>query len=349
MAIKKVLQENNIDVMPVNTYRTTYKDGENKTLEDDINSIRNDIDYIKNNGVPSVGNDSPNAIIPLFIKTIPEGKNQAIHPSVKYFKDRLFNYKFWMAYTPYPNTDATHENPSITVSQNGMNWIDAPGISNPLDKPSLIIGEGLNYFSDTHFVYNSDLRRLEIWYRGVTTGTKEIIYRKWSTNGTTWSEREELMRSEGGDTNLVCPTVVYENGVYNIWVQQDRARIRYFTSADGTNWNFVANTNINTWHFDILKTSKGYEFVGTNGVYAISQDKINFTGQKVVMPNGNRFSWDKGGVYKPCLVDVDGIYYYYYSTQANTGLSVSIDNSIDTLKGLGLESLYWYRDFIKIN
>src|SRR5690625_4256142 len=62
-----------------------------------------------------------NAPLPIPINTY-DGSGQATHPDVLYFENGWGGYKYWMAYTPYPFSDDSLENTSITYSNDGVNW-----------------------------------------------------------------------------------------------------------------------------------------------------------------------------------------------------------------------------------
>src|SRR5574344_906898 len=66
--------------------------------------------------------------------TIPtyDKSNETTHPKVLYFENGFNGYKYWMVSTPYPGNDAYLENPSIVVSNDGVNFIEPPGIKNPV-------------------------------------------------------------------------------------------------------------------------------------------------------------------------------------------------------------------------
>ena len=58
-----------------------------------------------------------------------DGSGQAVHPDVYYNANGWNGYRYWMAMTPYPNGNAAYENPSIVVSNDNLNWIVPPGLS----------------------------------------------------------------------------------------------------------------------------------------------------------------------------------------------------------------------------
>ncbi|MCW8312124.1 hypothetical protein K7A41_12890 [Sphingobacterium sp. InxBP1] len=60
------------------------------------------------------------------------------HPDVLYFPNTFNGYKYWMVFTPYFGTVGTtqnskkFENPTIVVSNNGIEWINPQGLTNPI-------------------------------------------------------------------------------------------------------------------------------------------------------------------------------------------------------------------------
>ena len=56
-----------------------------------------------------------------------DGAGQCNHPSVidflsEYQLPEWNGYRYWMAMTPYPNSDATKECPNLVASHDGINW-----------------------------------------------------------------------------------------------------------------------------------------------------------------------------------------------------------------------------------
>src|SRR5699024_7190098 len=77
------------------------------TKENWINEDLNNLNNIKK--------DKVNADTPIYIPTY-DNELQAIHPKVLYFPNSWNGYKYWMAFTPYTNSDIKTENPSIVAS-----------------------------------------------------------------------------------------------------------------------------------------------------------------------------------------------------------------------------------------
>lgn len=271
-----------------------------------------------------------NAAFPLMMKSY-MGNNMNVHPSVKYFPNGLFGHRFWMAYTPYPLKNTYRENPCIAFSEDGYDWTNIA--ANPLDTPH---GSSSNYNSDTHLVYNPNTGKLECWYRFAdVVNTQEIIYRKTSSDGLTWSEREELNRSENGLIKTLSPAVIYDsdNSKYQIWVVNDKEkRIDYYESTTGDNWVFIKSLTLSyqfdsktydVWHIDVELINGDYVILamsrehGTTGYdYAHlfitqSADNDTYTTPQVVI-KGREDAWDSS-IYRACLVEVDNQYRIYYS------------------------------------
>lgn len=266
--------------------------------------------------------ETANAPEKLDIVTHASGGNQPIHPKVLYFQDGFGGHKFWMAYTPYPNGADLEENPCIAYSDDMVTWLTPNGVTNPLDVPA---DTGDNYLSDTHLVYNDDTKMLEIWYRGASSA--ETIYRRRSADGVTWGEREIMFRGSRGLTSYLSPVIIYEDGIYKIWAGSGNPSgyLKYYESADGTNWELKATTNLNGWHFDVIHTEEGYEaFIsdtqpGASVSYSKSADGITWDDKIQLLSAGASGKWDASRLYRTCAVKINGVYYVYYTGVAADG------------------------------
>lgn len=293
-----------------------------------------------------------NAPSPLTIPTPYTGadENQLCHPKVLFLKNKFGGHYFWMAFTPYPYSTDAKENPCIVCSDDLINWNVPTGLTNPIvPKPST------GYNSDTHLVYREDLRRLECWWRRYEgDATTETILRKTTTDGVNWSEAEQLYQigsAESGFANLLCPVAIYDYKAqkYRIWASDDSV-IRYFESANGINWQYIATTNLTGWHFDIIETDLGYEafihdsITATTLSYSVSTDCVNWTAKTVILTATTNNGWDGGYLYRSSAIKNNGIYYLFYTgvTSASSyaqriwrlGLSISQEaNNINSLKG----------------
>ena len=276
-----------------------------------------------------------NPLHALDIKTFSEGKNQPTHPSVKYFESGFGGYKYWMAYTPFPNNNNEAENPCITYSNDGYTWLES-GINNPIELMPTENGAKVGYNSDTHLVYANG--RLECWwrthYQSGSNANHEVIYRKISANGKDWGEKEELFRvQDPAAGSALSPTILYEEGKYKIWICHKQQVLKYYESQNGDNWQFIRDINVDNddnteykiWHFDIIHTEKGYEFVGCYHplnnyndnkyiYYASSTDNITYSERKLILSTSYSGQFDGAEVYRPSIC-YDGSYKLYYGAK----------------------------------
>jgi len=112
-----VTKKNDVNINEIGTYEIKYK------------SKYNNIEKLLVRKVNVIEKESVNKWI-----SIPsyEGSGEVTHPKVLYFENGYNGYKYWMVNTPYPKNDAYYENPSIVVSNNGIDWIQPKGIKNPV-------------------------------------------------------------------------------------------------------------------------------------------------------------------------------------------------------------------------
>lgn len=95
-----------------------------------------------------------------------------VHPSCQFFPRGWNGWRYWMAFTPYPNANSDYENPSIAVSNDGEEWVLPLGLTNPLvGKPAV------GYNADTHLAMSPDGGTMYPMQRFVTSGTS--IYSGW--------------------------------------------------------------------------------------------------------------------------------------------------------------------------
>lgn len=134
-----------------------------------------------------------------------EGSGMTTHPSVVDFQmedvpgGKFQGYRYWMCHTPYPNAEVIYENPSIVASNNGWDWHDPYGITNPV-VPEPLPGDGYN--ADGDLVWNPDEGRLElIWkWRNLQDSTDVFWRHSFSYDGVIWSEGTRIDPAPGSTT-----------------------------------------------------------------------------------------------------------------------------------------------------
>lgn len=292
-----------------------------------------------------------NAFSPIRLKNH-LGNIQNVHPKVLYIPDGFGGHEYWMAYTPYPNSNDMYENPCVAYSDDGCNWTNISG--NPIDYPN-----GNGYNSDTHLVYRADTGTLECWYRYVGPATQdpreETIYRQTTNDGVTWSAKEMLYSNVSGNyAKLLSPSVIVENNKYCMWVvngdngsvidyyeapisdvtQMAKVRTLTFTITDN-------GISVKPWHIDVIKDGNTYVMLimCRNGTsisnnacslfIATSLDNVTYSNPVKVV--GGADNWDKY-MYRSSIVKVNDIYRIYYS--ATKGGTTSIYNN--AIWGIGI-------------
>lgn len=273
-----------------------------------------------------------NALHPLDIHTY-DGSNQANHPKVLYFDIPWHGWKYWMSYTPYPNGNADYENPSIAVSNDGVNWKTPNGLKNPVIKDPADVAKG-GHYSDPHFVI--DGQTMELWYRynpanSKGTGTSHninTVLMRTSQNGIDWSYATLILSDK---SKYFSPAIIFDNGEYKLWYSDTDGKLHYRESADLKDWSDPVTVNLDfpghcIWHQDVIKTGRGYDVVFSSFkkgafskndqclYYAFSPDGINFNKPILLLaPSKGQNRLDNQMIYRSSIVKVDGQYKIYYS------------------------------------
>jgi hypothetical protein len=186
-----------------------------------------------------------------FIKNINAPNFGYCHPDVQYFPNGFNGYKYWMVFTPYFGTvgiakDARrYENPTIVVSNDGLNWSAPDGVQNPLQKtPS--VNESFSdkkeemkqgFWSDVDWTFENG--KFSLYYRAsfikatalknkgaksqnnIRKGEKNAqrtIVRQTSTDGIHWTPFEIAYTSNlphsPKDNHVISPSFIYDGKGY---------------------------------------------------------------------------------------------------------------------------------------
>ncbi|EAC2688372.1 hypothetical protein B5H05_15725, partial [Listeria monocytogenes] len=307
-----------------------------------------------------------NADIPIVIPTY-DGNNQTTHPKVLYFETPWNGYKYWMAHTPYANSNDRLENPSLCVSNDGITWAEPNGLVNPLDKP---IDTTISHMSDNDLLMRGNV--MEIWYREtIRNGGGDIIYRKTSTNGLTWSDREIVFQTGAGG-QILSPSTLYEDGKYKMWYVSN-FEIHYMESTNGIEWTTPIEVTVNyekvsenymPWHLEVIKEDGKYGLVlnaqrssvgevnSRRAVfYGKSENKAEFNVEPIIHPRPRGTgTWDDRHIYKSSLVKVNDLYRLYYSAQSDQNQwAVGVSQGKDVFNLSGVNVLSANNDLTNIN
>lgn len=344
----EVIGQLNTTIGVANTTKTeiTTKITEGETIVDnietaisngDISTVKSDIVTINSSLSESAKIfdkqiiDTRNALIPLNIVTY-DGSNQATHPSV-IATSNFANLKYWMAYTPYPNSNDDYENPCVVGSNTGIDWMKLT--VNPIDKPTDEETTAGAYMSDTDLVYSN---KLECWYRFNKAGVEQLL-RKTTTDGVTWSERE-IVFDMSGTGGTLSPSIIYTNGLYKMWYVKTNGQIYYTESTTGVlgTWSTpllvtvtYANTVFIPWHIDVVLIS-GIYYLTINGALSTdlnsrhilmseSTDGLSFTNATIILSPSSysNDTFDNSTLYRASMVKTTVGYRLYYGAMNRSG------------------------------
>lgn len=185
-----------------------------------------------------------------------DGSWESTHPSALYFADGYNGYKYWVAHTPYPNSNEAHEDPNISVSNDGINWSNPPGLTNPLDDQPGTPGP---HNSDTNLVIGPNGRMYVLW-RMVDrpNGNKNRLFWRSSNDGVNWSPKHEIINLA---TGLLSPSLVWTGTRWEMYGVEGTKLVRYTTTAEtpntSTTWDkATASTQtpvgmVRLWHAEV--------------------------------------------------------------------------------------------------
>lgn len=162
---------------------------------------------------------------------IPEPYNigQTVHPSVLHFDTPWNGYEYWMAITPYADSQNRFENPCVFGSHNGVNWEVPTGLTNPIE-PTPTSGADLNadYNADPNLFYNNDTLYMAFRQSITQSGSVDLyVYMVKSTDGVNWSAKKQVLYfnipDADPDNPYLSPSLV-KDGSGNVYM--------YYTNYD---------------------------------------------------------------------------------------------------------------------
>lgn len=274
--------------------------------------------------------DTPDGIesefIPLNIPT-PDGLPSVTHPSAVDIGTTWNGYRYWMAFTPWPN--GARELPCVVASNNLVDWVVPDGASNPISTVSQInIAAGASlysYLADTHMIFKDG--SLWLYYKAhADSPAREGLVLQKSTDGTTWSTPQFLIQHGDSVTRLISPAVAVKGATSYLFVidrytggLSEHQKLRYHTSSDGLAWTGPTTCilpeicGLGPWHLDVqfsgglfhaLITSTTSISTSANSYYFTSADALNWTGSPI--PGLNRLgSYDGNRIYRTGMIPCD--------------------------------------------
>ena len=205
-----------------------------------------------------------------------DGSGQAVHPDVAYFRDGYRGHFFYMAVTPYPLGNSAFENPSVLVSENGVDWREEVAGLNPMvpTPPS-------DHNDDPDLSWNPATQEFLLHYletrRFPFAGAFQDVKLLRSPDGVSWQLSTALHYDlVAGDPFILSPALVRKgNASFLFYVNASTApyRIEYLESPDGRTWDKkaihlpVANfpRGFTPWHVDVFGDGRGWYYMLCNG------------------------------------------------------------------------------------
>jgi len=192
--------------------------------------------------------------------------HQVVHPSAVAFAQPWHGQRFWLALTPYPNSDSHVENPSVYGSMTGDSWSVPTGLVNPVAHTSR------GYLSDPELTYDPSSDELRLYYREVVEvrhrhekpkHKADVVYLTRSIDGVNWTPAIALTNDVGHF--VVSPTVARRaDGDWKMWAvdagnagctsKSTRVILRH--SVDGVIWSVptpvaFSQPGFLPWHLDV--------------------------------------------------------------------------------------------------
>ena len=299
---KYVNVSDNIDASKIGTYEVKYNSKYNKVRK----KLTRKVNVIEKEKVDKW------ISIPSY-----EGSGEVTHPKVLYFENGYNGYKYWMVNTPYPFNDAYYENPSIVVSNNGVDWIEPKGIKNPVSGYANIIRDD-SYYSDPYILYDGN--KFELFFRKTksylngsykSNGYNYMYYIN-SNDGLKYSEPNIIMNNNSKE-QYMSMSVVKEDSIYKIWYVNYDGKIRYVESNDLIEFTEPISVNISNfdkkvWHKEIQYVDNKYVcilMIKYKLFYTESVDGINFTTPKEIDTTLDNVDSSTCHIYKTSFVITD--------------------------------------------
>jgi hypothetical protein len=198
-----------------------------------------------------------------------EGSGQAVHPDAALTPPSWGGALTELFVTPYPNGDASKENPSLFAGSLS-DWLVPSGVTNPIAHPA----DG--YLSDPDEVFNPETNELWLYYRGVTTENQIFLIK--GSGPSHWTA--PILVASAPNHSIVSPTVVRRGG--GDWLMwsvnsgvagcgSSSTTVELRRSSDGITWSDPVTTDLTApnafaWHIDVEWIPSRQEFWATYNV-----------------------------------------------------------------------------------
>jgi len=188
-----------------------------------------------------------------------------MHPDVIFFENGLDGHYFLMAFTPYPFSRNQYENPSIVVSDNGVDFYEESEEINPVVAPP-----SGGYNNDPDILYNPRTDSFFLYYNETLRPETQNIIIMTSENRIQWKRQSTVHYDlKKAQPFTLSPTCVYSDSGYYLFYVNASVRyrpIQYLISDDGLDWNmadihsveYSFPSNLMPWHIDVFGETGNY-------------------------------------------------------------------------------------------
>ena len=245
-----------------------------------------------------------------------DGSGETVHLDVIDFGPggwKGLNKRFAMVHTPYPNYNADWEDPSLLISDDGINWATPAGLTNPLYSPTGA------YNNDPDMALDPATDELVLSWRD---------YDQWriarSADGINWPAEPTALGRIAVSPAILCDS----SGVWHRWTQTHHSTAM---APEGPYGGGGTNTGlISPWHLNVAEAPGGgfhmiyHDNVAKDVKVASSADGHTWaTNPTPVLVSGTH-AWSQADLYRPAFViHEDGDRYrVWYS-----GVGVNPENS----------------------
>ncbi len=184
-----------------------------------------------------------------------DGSGQTVHPDVLPFSASMNWSASWLlAVTPYPWGNATHENPSVYTSLDGVTFSEPRAGLNPVARPTA------GHLSDPDIVQDPVTQQLRLYYREASDRNR--IWLVQSLGLTQWSEPRLV--ASGPNHTIVSPSVLRAStGEWRMYAidgeggcSASKAWLTLRRSNNGVDWGAAQRVSLDQpgfspWHVEV--------------------------------------------------------------------------------------------------
>jgi hypothetical protein len=211
----------------------------------------------------TAGEGSVDIGLTLLSLSTPDGSGQTVHPDHVAVAAPWAAASQYLVITPYPNGNASFENPSLFAGRDGIAWSAPTGVTNPIVSPAG------GYLSDPDGVFVPETNELWIYYRSVDVQNEIRLVK--SADGVRFGTSTTV--AHGANHTLVSPTVVRRGATdwlmwavnANVGCTASATTVELRRSTNGTDWSdaktvSLAQPGYSVWHIDVQWIPSRREF-----------------------------------------------------------------------------------------